>query len=119
MKKTTYRNRQYAYGPGYGPGAGYGYGRGPARGYGRGRRWASPNCDWYPDRPRGWWAMPGYSSQFPDPTITPPPEGAIYDTFGRPSNPDALDYEISMIENTIKDLQKEIVKLKSVKKSQA
>lgn len=119
MKKTTYRNRQYAYGSGYGPGygPGRGYGRGPARGYGR--RWASPNCDWYPDRPRGWWAMPGYSSQFPDPTITPPPEGAIYDTFGRPSNQDALDYEISMTEKTIKDLQKEIVKLKSVKKSQA
>jgi cell division protein FtsI/penicillin-binding protein 2 len=61
--------------------------------------------------------MPDYGSQFPDPTITPPPEGAIYDTFGRPTNQDALDYEISMIEKTIEDLQKEIIKLKSVKES--
>ena len=115
----VYRNRRNYYGPGYGPGQGYGrgYGRGPARCYGSGRRCLIPNCDWYPDQPRGWWAMPGYVSQGSDTNVSPPPEGAVYDTYGRPTNEDAIEYEISMIEKTIEDLHKEISKLKSIKES--
>ena len=100
-----YRYRRYYYGPRYGPGPGYGAGYG--RGFGPGRRWSSPYCDWYPDRPRGWWAMPEY---------TTPPEGAEYNTTtGYPSNQEAIDYEISMVEKTIEDLKKEIIRLKSLK----
>ena len=106
----VYRNRRNYYGPGYGPGQGYGrgYGRGSARGYGPGRRWLSPNCDLYPDRPRGWLAIPEFDS---------PPEGAVYDTYGQPTNQDAIEYEISMIEKTIESLSKEIIKLKSLKEN--
>ena len=95
---------------------GRGYGRGPARGYGFGMRRFSPNCDWFPDRPRGWWAMPEFRSQVTDPNSLPP-ETANFDSFGRPINQDAIDYEISMVEKTIEDLQKEISRLKSLKES--
>ena len=114
-----YRNRNYGYGPRYGRGLGYGrygpagYGFGP----GRGRRFASPNCDWYPDRPRGWWAMP----EFRDPEDigwTAPPAEAKWDPYsGVPENSEAIDYEISRVEKEIEVLHKQIEYLKKLRKA--
>ena len=105
-----FRYRRYYYGLGYGRGRGYGLGmgRGLGRGLGTGRRFASPNCDFYPDRPRGWWAMPQYQTQ--------PPQDAVWDTItGDPKNIEAIDYEILMIEKQMEEMKKEIEQLKALK----
>ena len=102
--------RRYYYGPGYGMGRGYGrgMGRGYGRGIGAGRRFTSPYCDFFPDRPRGWWAMPQYQ--------TPPPQTAIWDnSTGEPQNIEAIDYEILMIEKQMEEMKKEIEQLKALK----
>ncbi|MHA1452107.1 MAG: hypothetical protein ACTSRD_04525 [Promethearchaeota archaeon] len=94
---------RYRTGRGYGRGMGGGYGRG----MGPGRRFASPNCDFYPDRPRGWWAIPQYQA---------PPQEAVWDTnTGDPKNIEAIDYEILMIEKQMEEMKKEIEQLKSIK----
>ncbi|TFG21451.1 MAG: hypothetical protein EU530_00415 [Promethearchaeota archaeon] len=101
-----YRFRTYFYGPGYGRGRGMG--RGYGRGMGPGRQFASPNCDFYPDRPRGWWTMPQFQNA--------PPKEAIWDSFtGDPQNIEAIDYEIVMIEKQMEEMKKEIEQLKSLK----
>ena len=110
-----YRFRTYFYGPGYGRGRGYGLGYGRVMGMGRGRRFASPNCDFYPDRPRGWWAMPQFQNV--DTVYSPPPQGAVWDnTSGEPKNIEAIDYEVLMIEKQMEEMKKEIEQLKSLKK---
>ena len=100
------RYRTYYYGPGYGRGRGFGLGMG--RGYGSGRRFSSPNCDFFPDRPRGWWAMPQYQIS--------PPQGAVWDdTTGEPKNIEAIDFEIQNLEKEMEELRKEIEHLKTLK----
>lgn len=117
-----YRNRRYANGPRYGRGVGYGRGYGgygPGQGYGpgRGRRFSSPNCDYYPDRPRGWWAMPDSQGLPGEIGWTAPPTGARWDPYsGTPDNQEAIDYDISRVEKEIESLQKEIEYLKKIKK---
>ncbi len=118
-----YRNRRYAYGPRYGRGVGYGrgagrYGPGQGFGPGGGRRFYSPNCDFYPDRPRGWWAM-GANPEYPeDIGWTAPPAGARWDPYsGVPENQEAIDYEISRVEKELESLEKEKEYLKKLKKT--
>jgi hypothetical protein len=83
-------------------------GRAYGRGLGAGRRFISPNCDFYPDRPRGWWAMPEYQ--------TPPPKTATWNpNTGDPENIEAIDYEILMIEKQMEEMKKEIEQLKILK----
>jgi hypothetical protein len=107
-----YRYRTFFYGPGYGRGYGAGMGRG--MGLGRGRRFASPNCDFFPDRPRGWWTMPQFQNA--DAKFTFPPQTAAWDsTTGKPKNNEAIDYEILMIEKQMEEMKKEIEQLKSLK----
>ena len=104
-----YRFRTFFYGPGYGRGRGNGrgIGRGMGRGMGSGRRFVSPNCDFYPDRPRGWWALPQYQT---------PPQEAVWDiNTGDPKNIEAIDYEVLMIEKQMEEMKKEIEQLKSLK----
>lgn len=111
-----YRFRTFMNGPGYGRGRGYGQGmgRGFGRGMGPGRRFTSPNCDFYPNRPRGWWIMPHY--QQVDKTYSPPPQEATWDSdTGEPKNIEAIDYEILMIEKQMEEMKKEIEQLKSLK----
>lgn len=105
-----YRFRTFFNGPGYGRGRGYsrGMGRGFGRGMGPGRRFASPNCDFYPDRPRGWWAMSQYQT-------TPPKEATWDSVTGDPQNLEAIDYEIVMIEKQMEEMKKEIEQLKALK----
>ncbi len=108
--KTMFRNRRYFNGPGYGRGQGYGQGmgRGFGRGLGPGRRFSSPNCDFFPDRPRGWWTMPQYQE--------PVPKNAIWNNkSGEPQNNEAITYEIQMIEKEMEEMKKEIEHLKSLK----
>ena len=106
-----YRRRAY-YGPAYGRGfGGRGWGYGP--GVGR-RRFASPYCDWYPDRPRGWWAMPEYQGDLQGSGYVVPPAGARWDPYGKPDNKEAIDHEISLLQREIEVLQKEIEHLKSL-----
>lgn len=101
-----FRYRRNYYGPGYGRGRGGGLGMG--RGLGAGRRYASPNCDFFPDRPRGWWAMPQYQ--------TLPPKTATWNpNTGAPENVEAIDYEILMIEKQMEEMKKEIEQLKTLK----
>ncbi len=105
-----FRNRNLLFTGGIGRVRGYkgGVGRGLGRGMGAGRRFSSPNCDFFPDRPRGWWAMPQYQ--------TPPPKDAVWDpTTGEPRNIEAIDYEILMIEKQMNEMKKEIEQLKSLK----
>ncbi len=116
-----YRSRRNTYGPRYGSGYGRGYGRGPGGfgpGPGRGRRFYSPNCDWYPDRPRGWWASPEYQEQSEDIGWTAPPLGARWDPYsGAPENTEAIEHEVAMIQKQIESLQKELSRLKNIGKS--
>ena len=93
----------------YDPGMGMGRGRGYGRGYGVGRRWYSPNCDWYPDRPRGWWAMPDYTSQREGLDYGPP--------YIKPENIENINQEISLLEGEIERLKKAIINLQSLKES--
>ncbi|MHA1352146.1 MAG: hypothetical protein ACTSPP_05085 [Candidatus Heimdallarchaeaceae archaeon] len=44
-----------------------------------------------------------------------PPTNAQWDPYGKPSNEDAIDYEISLIEKQIEYLQKEISLLEEEK----
>ena len=115
------RRRFMRYGQGYGQG--YGRGRGYAdyggRGWrnyqGYGRRFVSPNCDWFPDRPRGQWTMPEYQSQISEEGIYSPPVDARWDPTGKPLNAETIEYEISWIEKQVESLQKDIEYLKSIK----
>ncbi|GAG89073.1 unnamed protein product [marine sediment metagenome] len=115
------RRRFMRYGQGYGQGYGYGPGRGRGRGYadyggrGYGRRFVSPNCDWFPDRPRGWWVMPEYQSQISEEGTYSPPVDARWDPTGKPLNEETVEYEISWIEKQIESLQKDIKLLQSMK----
>ncbi|MHA1304612.1 MAG: hypothetical protein ACTSQE_05940 [Candidatus Heimdallarchaeaceae archaeon] len=115
----AYRNWRYGYGPGYGRGMGYarGFGRGWGRGYGVGyrRRWVSPNCDFFPDLPRGWWAMPQYQDRLNELGFAAPPSAARWDPYGAPKTTEPIDYEISLIEQQIDNLQKEIELLEKEK----
>ncbi len=107
-----YRARRF-YGAGYGRGyGGRGYGRGWGAGYGPGRRFSSPNCDYYPDRPRGWWGMPEYEGT----SFVAPPAGASWDPYGMPETPEAIAHEISTIQKQMEALQKEIERLKALDK---
>ncbi len=108
-----FRNRRYGPGPSYGRGLGYGRGRGYGGG---GRRGYSPNCDWYPDLPRGWWAMPEYQSRLKDTGFVSPPESARWDPYGVPKSPEAIDYEISLLKKHIESLKEEIEYLESLRK---
>ena len=113
----TYVPRRYYGGPGFGRGRGYGRGYwGYGRGYGR--RFISPNCDWFPDLPRGWWAMPEYQSKLEEIGYPVPPSAAVWDRYGRPTIPEAIDHEISMIEKEIVFLKKEIDRLRSLKETE-
>ncbi|MHA1200194.1 MAG: hypothetical protein ACTSQF_12785 [Candidatus Heimdallarchaeaceae archaeon] len=105
-----FRGRRRDYGTRYGRGRGYGAGYGP--GWGPGRRFSSPYCDYYPDRPRGWWAMPEYEGA----GFVAPPAGARWDPYGKPETPEAIEHEISLIQSQVEALQKEIVQLKSLDK---
>jgi hypothetical protein len=110
-----YRYKRFGPRPRYG--RGLGYGRGGGRGYGLGgRRFYSPNCDWYPDLPRGWWAMPEYQSRLKDMDFAPPPESARWDTYGVPKSPEAINYEISLVKKQIESLKEEIEYLESLRK---
>ncbi len=117
------RRRFMRYGPGYGYGygSGYGPGYGRGRGYaayggrGYGRRFVSPNCDWFPDRPRGWWVNPEYQSQISEEGIYSPPVDARWDVAGKPLNAETIEYEISWIEKQVESFQKDIEYLKSIK----
>ena len=110
-----FRYRRYGPGPGYG--RGLGYGRGWGRGYGLGgRRFYSPYCDWYPELPRGWWAMPEYQSRLKDMDFVPPPDSARWDPYGTPKSPEAIDYEISLVKKQIESLKEEIEYLESLRK---
>ena len=104
-----FRGRRRVNGPRYGKGRGYGRGYG-SRGYGY--RSCGPNCDWYPDRPRGWWTMPEYEGA----GFTAPPAGAKWDPYGKPETPEAIEYEISLIQRQVEALQKEIEQLKLLDK---
>ena len=114
-----YRRRFYGYGPRYGRrffrrgyGPGYGYGSGYGAGFGR-RRFDGPICDWFPDRPRGWWAMPEYQAELEATGMGAPPAGATWDPYdGKPVSKEAVEYEISLIQKHIEALQKEIEELR-------
>ncbi len=84
-------------------------------GYGYKRRYYSPNCDWYPDLPRGWWAMPEYQERVRELGVVAPPAAARWDSYGKPSNPEAIEHEISIIQKQIEALQDEIQYLKDLK----
>ena len=103
-------NRRY-YGPGRGMGRGY------SRGYGMGRRWYSPNCDWYPDRPRGWWAMQEYGPQRDGLEDIPPPAGGVWSPYSKPENLEDVNQEITLLESEIERLKKAIINLQSIKES--
>jgi len=107
----AYRYNRRNYGPGMGRGGGYG------RGYGRGVRRFSPNCDWFPDRPRGWWAIPEYQAQIDNPDYIPPPGGTPWTPYYKPNNLEEINYEISMLEKEIERLKKAIINLDSLKES--
>ena len=107
----TYRNYRRDYSPGMGLGRWY------RRGYGRGLRRYSPNCDWFPDRPRGWWAVPEFQSQIADPDYVPPPSGVTWGPYGKPENLEEINYEISLLEKDIERLKKAIINLNSLKES--
>ncbi len=97
----AFRYNRRNYGPGRGRGFGQRYARGPRR--------FSPNCDWYPDRPRGWWTLPEYQQQIDNPDFVPP--------YGRPENLEEINYEISLLEKEIERLNKAIINLQSIKES--
>ena len=105
-----FRGRRRDYGARYGRGRGYGAGYGP--GWGPGRRFSSPYCDYYPDRPRGWWATPEYEGA----GFVAPPTGARWDPYGKPETPEAIEHEISLVQKQIEALQKEIELLKGLDK---
>ena len=104
----AFRYRRY-----YGPGRGRGYGRG----YARGPRGFSPYCDWYPDRPRGWWALPEYQSQIDNPEFIPPLRRASWPPYDQKMNLEEINYEISILEQEIERLNKAIINLQSLKES--
>ena len=119
-----YRRRN-DYGPRYergvggrGQGRGYGVGYSPGRGVGFGprRRFVSPFCDYYPDRPRGWWVMPEYQGEVQRAGFVAPPAEAVWDPTGKPENPEAVEYEISIIQKQMELLQEEIKNLKALNK---
>ena len=103
-----FRQRRFAQGPGIGRGRFYQRG-------GFGRRYYSPNCDWHPDLPRGWWAMPEYQDRVRDAGWVAPPATARWDPYGKPNNPEAVEHEISLIQKQVKALQDEIEYLKDLK----
>ena len=109
----AFRQRGFYRGPGMGRGRFY-YGGGYGRG-GYGRRYYSPYCDWYPDLPRGWWAMPEYQERIRELGWVNPPAAARWDPYGKPSNPEAVEHEISMLQKQIEALQDEINYLKDLK----
>ena len=45
-----------------------------------------------------------------------PPESARWDPYGVPKSPEAIDYEISLIEKEIINLKEELEHLKSLRK---
>ncbi|MHA1686092.1 MAG: hypothetical protein ACTSYD_06735 [Candidatus Heimdallarchaeaceae archaeon] len=97
----AYSGRQY--GGAYSPGYGMGLGRGRYSGRGN----PLPYCRWNPSLPRGWWRDPNYQQNV---------AGNQWAANPNYVNSDAIDYQINLIADQIKFLEKEIDRLKSLKK---
>lgn len=100
------RGRGQGYGRGYTSKYGTIYGRGLGRYYARGN--STPYCRWNPALPRGWWRDPNYQHHVSTSTPVTPPTSYV--------DSDAIDYQINLISDQIRFLEKEIDRLKSLKK---
>jgi len=100
-----------------GAGGNYGYGRGLGLGLGRynGRGNPLPYCRWNPNLPRGWWRYQGTNFNQTE-NVSIPNAGNYAPYVPYRADSDAIDYQINLIKNQIDFLEKEIDRLKSLKK---
>jgi len=103
-------NNPRYYGRGYGRGLGLGLGFGRYNGRGN----PLPYCRWNPNLPRGWWRYQNLGGTATGQQFSTPPGWANYPAY-TPDN-DTIDYQINLIRNQIEFLEKEIDRLKSLKK---